>query len=185
MSGSAALAAAKRRRGEGNTSLQRIPENESRSVSQQQNITPLQVLAQHHKKLDLLYTRQDKINSVLDINDEEEGGESKLVARIDNIERRLEGDIGKPVNNVNDVALQVNDYESQIKELKDIILKVQAHSLEVSLELLLLKKKLQIENSLVNDKIETGVDVTDEVEVPNETEAKDEVEVTDEVEQKN
>ena len=47
---------------------------------------------------------------------------------------------------------------------------------------MLLKKKLQIENSLVNDKIETGVDVTDEVEVPNETEATDEVEVTDETE---
>ena len=51
----AALAAAKRRRGEGSTPLQRIPENESRSVPQQQDITPLQVLAQHHKKLDLLY----------------------------------------------------------------------------------------------------------------------------------
>ena len=166
MSGSAALAAAKRRRGEGSTPLQRIPENESRSVpQQQQNITPLQVLAQHHKKLDLLYVRQDKINEVLDINDEEESGNSKLVERIDNIERRLESDRGKPVNNVNDAALQVNDYENQIKELKDIILKVQAHSLEVSLELLLLKKKLQIENSLVNDKIEMGVEVTDEVEV--------------------
>ena len=43
MSGSA-MAAAKRRRG-GGTPLQRIPENESRSVPQQQNITPLQVLA--------------------------------------------------------------------------------------------------------------------------------------------
>ena len=174
MSGSAALAAAKRRRGEGNTPLQRIPENESRSVpQQQQNITPLQVLAQHHNKLDLLYTRLDRINSVLDINDEEEGGKSKLVERIDNIERRLEGDIGKPVNNVNDVASQVTDYESQIKELKDIILKVQAHSLEVSLELLLLKKELKIEKSFVNDKIETGVEVTGEVEVT------DEVEVTE------
>lgn len=181
MSGSAALAAAKRRRGEGNTPLQRIPENESRSVpqqQQQQNITPLQVLAQHHKKLDLLYARQDKINNVLDINDEEEDGKSKLIERIDNIERRLESDMGKSVNNVNDAALQVNDYETQIKELKDIILKVQAHSLEVSLELLLLKKKLQIENSLVNDKIETGVEVTDETEVT------DEVEVTDETEHK-
>ena len=178
MSGSAALAAAKRRRGEGSTPLQRIPENESRSVPQQQNITPLQVLAQHHKKLDLLYVRQDKINNVLDINDEEEDGKSKLIERIDNIERRLESDMGKSVNNVNDAALQVNDYETQIKELKDIILKVQAHSLEVSLELLLLKKKLQIENSLVNDKIETGVEVTDETEVT------DEVEVTDETEHK-
>ena len=164
MSGSAALAAAKRRRGEGNTPLQRIPENESRTVPQQQNITPLQVLAQHHNKLDLLYARQDKINSVLDINDEEDNGKNNLLERIDNIERRLESDIGKPVNNANDVALQVTDYESQIKELKDIILKVQAHSLEVSLELLLLKKGLKIENSLVNDKIESGVKVTDEVE---------------------
>ena len=84
--------------------------------------------------------RQDKINNVLDINDEEDG-KSKLIERIDNIERRLESDMGKSVNNVNDAALQVNDYEDSDKELKDIILKVQAHSLEVSLELLLLKEK--------------------------------------------
>tara|TARA_Y100000994_G_scaffold200614_1_gene171087 strand:+ start:191 stop:718 length:528 start_codon:yes stop_codon:yes gene_type:complete len=161
MSGSAALAAAKRRRGDGGAPLQRIPENDSRPVPQQ-NVSPLQILAQHHKKLDLLYVRQDKINKVLDIQDDEkEENNNNLLERINNIERGLENDIGKPVKGVNDVTLQVDEYEKQIKELKNIILKVQSHSIEVSLELLLLKKKLNINETLGEEKMVIETDVTE------------------------
>ena len=160
MSGSAALAAAKRRRGDGGAPLQRIPENDSRPVPQQ-NVSPLQILAQHHKKLDLLYVRQDKINKVLDIRDEEKEGNNNLLERINNIERSLENDIGKPIKGVNDATLQVDEYEKQIKELKNIILKVQSHSIEVSLELLLLKKKLNINETLGEEKMVIETDVTE------------------------
>jgi len=102
----------------------------------------------------------------LDIQDDEkEENNNNLLERINNIERGLENDIGKPVKGVNDVTLQVDEYEKQIKELKNIILKVQSHSIEVSLELLLLKKKININETLDDEKRVTETDVieTDDV----------------------
>ena len=46
-----------------------------------------------------------------------------------------------------------------MKELKDIIIKVQSHSMQVSLELALLKKNLQVTDDTADD---TGDDTVDD-----------------------
>ena len=65
MSGSAALSAAKRRRAVSTDEKPPTPSNSNTTSTTRQRgqqINPIQVLNQHHMKLDVLYQRQDKIN---------------------------------------------------------------------------------------------------------------------------
>ena len=142
MSGSAALSAAKRRRG-GSEQQQSQSEPTTGSVDNNKpvNLSPLQILNQHHNKLDLLYKRQDHINKVLNISDDETTGTS-IMDRLDNVERRVNLDTGKSINDSDGVGRHAGEYAEQINELKDIILNVQSHSIKVSIELATLKLKL-------------------------------------------
>ena len=178
MSGSAALSAAKRRRGGSEPSSSTSSEPRNPGKPTQVPLSPLQILSQHHNKLDLLYKRQDRINKSLNITDDSES-DTNIVDRLDNVERQLNIDIGKPISGINDAISQVNTYDEQIKELKDIILKVQSHSIEVSLELALLKKKIQVSQNTPEDAVEDAVE--DASEVPLEDVAEDAVEDNNDV----
>lgn len=158
MSGSAALSAAKRRRGGSDTANTTSPPQNSPDKPSQTAISPIQILNQHHNKLDLLYKRQDIINKVLNISDDDDGSETSLVVRLDNVERQLNIDMSNPNNVIRDTISKSNDYDEQMKELKDIIIKVQSHSIQVSLELALLKKKLQVTDDTADD---SGEQVSD------------------------
>ena len=140
MSGSAALSAAKRRRGGSDTANTASQPQNSPGKPSQAALSPIQILNQHHNKLDLLYKRQDRINKVLNISDDDDS-ETNIVERLDNVERQLNIGIPKTNNNIRDTSSKSNDYEEQIKELKELIIKAQSHSIQVSLELALLKKK--------------------------------------------
>ena len=158
MSGSAALSAAKRRRGGSDTANTASPPQNSPGKPSQTALSPIQILNQHHNKLDLLYKRQDIINKVLNISDDDDGSETSLVVRLDNVERQLNIDMSNPNNVIRDTISKSNDYDEQMKELKDIIIKVQSHSIQVSLELALLKKKLQVTDDTADD---SGEQVSD------------------------
>ena len=160
MSGSAALSAAKRRRGGSDTANTTSPPQNSPDKPSQTALSPIQILNQHHNKLDLLYKRQDRINKVLNISDDDDadGSETSLVVRLDNVERQLNIDMSNPNNVIRDTISKSNDYDEQMKELKDIIIKVQSHSIQVSLELALLKKKLQVTDDTADD---SGEQVSD------------------------
>ena len=173
MSGSAALSAAKRRRGgsePSSSSTSSEPRNPGKPT--QVPLSPLQILSQHHNKLDLLYKRQDRINKSLNITDDSES-DTNIVDRLDNVERQLNIDVGKPISGIDDAISQVNTYDEQIKELKDIILKVQSHSIEVSLELALLKKKIQVSQNTPEDAVEDVSDDAVEDVVDTESDNKD------------
>ena len=144
MSGSAALSAAKRRRGGSEVTPQSQPQPQPRGdnvKSPAVQLTPLQILNQHHNKLDLLYKRQERINTVLNITDDNEV-DSSIIDRLDNVEGLLNIDSPKSTNGLGDTNNQLNEYSEQIKELKDIIMNVQAHSIKVSLELANIKMEL-------------------------------------------
>jgi len=164
MSGSAALSAAKRRRGGSDTANTASQPQNSPGKPSQAALSPIQILNQHHNKLDLLYKRQDRINKVLNISDDDDS-ETNIVERLDNVERQLNIGIPKTNNNIRDTSSKSNDYEEQIKELKELIIKAQSHSIQVSLELALLKKKLQVSDDTVTDTVTDNVTdaVTDAV----------------------
>jgi hypothetical protein len=165
MSGSAALSAAKRRRGGSDTANTASQPQNSPGKPSQAALSPIQILNQHHNKLDLLYKRQDRINKVLNISDydDDDDSETNIVERLDNVERQLNIGIPKSNNNIRDTSSKSNDYEEQIKELKEIIIKAQSHSIQVSLELALLKKKLQVSDDAVSDVVDDAVsDVVDD-----------------------
>ena len=172
MSGSAALSAAKRRRGGSDTANTASPPQNSPGKPSQTAISPIQILNQHHNKLDLLYKRQDIINKVLNISDDDDGSETSLVVRLDNVERQLNIDMSNPNNVIRDTISKSNDYDEQMKELKDIIVKVQSHSIQVSLELALLKKKLQVTDDTADDTVDDTTD--DSGEQVSDTETNDE-----------
>ena len=159
MSGSAALSAAKRRRGGSDTANTASQPQNSPGKPSQAALSPIQILNQHHNKLDLLYKRQDRINKVLNISDDDDS-ETNIVERLDNVERQLNIGIPKTNNNIRDTSSKSNDYEEQIKELKEIIIKAQSHSIQVSLELALLKKKLQVSDDAVSDAVTDAVSDT-------------------------
>lgn len=156
MSGSAALSAAKRRRGGSDTANTASQPQNSPGKPSQAALSPIQILNQHHNKLDLLYKRQDRINKVLNISDDDDS-ETNIVERLDNVERQLNIGIPKTNNNIRDTSSKSNDYEEQIKELKELIIKAQSHSIQVSLELALLKKKLQVSDDTVTDTVTDNV----------------------------
>ena len=156
MSGSAALSAAKRRRGGSDTANTASQPQNSPGKPSQAALSPIQILNQHHNKLDLLYKRQDRINKVLNISDDDDS-ETNIVERLDNVERQLNIGIPKSNNNIRDTSSKSNDYEEQIKELKELIIKAQSHSIQVSLELALLKKKLQVSDDTVTDTVTDNV----------------------------
>ena len=134
MSGSAALSAAKRRRGGGEQQQsQSVPTTGSVDNNKPVNLSPLQILNQHHNKLELLYKRQDHINKVLNISDETTS--TSIMDRLDNVERRVNLDTGKSINDSDGLGRHVGEYAEQINELKDIILNVQSHSINVSISL--------------------------------------------------
>jgi hypothetical protein len=142
MSGSAALSAAKRRRGGSEVTPQSQPQPRSDNVkSSAVQLTPLQILNQHHNKLDLLYKRQERINTVLNITDDADV-DSSIIDRLDNVEGLLNIDSVKKPSGLVDTNNQLNEYAEQIKELKDIIMNVQAHSIKVSLELANIKMEI-------------------------------------------
>ena len=159
MSGSAALSAAKRRRGGSDTANTASQPQNSPGKPSQAALSPIQILNQHHNKLDLLYKRQDRINKVLNISDydDDDDSETNIVERLDNVERQLNIGIPKSNNNIRDTSSKSNDYEEQIKELKELIIKAQSHSIQVSLELALLKKKLQVSDDAVSDVVDDAV----------------------------
>ena len=163
MSGSAALSAAKRRRA--------VNVNEQPSSQPRQNTTtetgnpqklrqlnPLQVLNQHHMKLDILYQRQDKINKMLNITDEENDdnveSDDNIVTRIEKIERNM-GNSNEPIRDENELLNQINEFKKQIDEMRSIILNVQSHSISVSLDLIKLKKD-------INNEVEQDQEVNEE-----------------------
>lgn len=156
MSGSAALSAAKRRRGGSDTANTASQPQNSPGKPSQAALSPIQILNQHHNKLDLLYKRQDRINKVLNISDDDDS-ETNIVERLVNVERQLNIGIPKTNNNIRDTSSKSNDYEEQIKELKELIIKAQSHSIQVSLELALLKKKLQVSDDTVTDTVTDNV----------------------------
>ena len=176
MSGSAALSAAKRRRGGSDTANTASQPQNSPGKPSQAALSPIQILNQHHNKLDLLYKRQDRINKVLNISDDDDS-ETNIVERLDNVERQLNIGIPKSNNNIRDTSSKSNDYEEQIKELKELIIKAQSHSIQVSLELALLKKKLQVSDDTVTDTVTDNV--TDAVD-DNVTDNVDDTETTNE-----
>ena len=146
MSGSAALSAAKRRRAvstDGKPPTTSKSNTNTSTIQQKQQINPLQVLNQHHMKLDVLYQRQSKIYKMLNIEESIEGEESgeNIIDRLENIEKQV---INKtPVNNEeNELLQQIDGFKAQVDELRKIILNVQSHSINVSLEMLELKNKM-------------------------------------------
>lgn len=161
MSGSAALSAAKRRRAVATddkpttSSSKTTKQNTTRPTGQQ--INPLQVLNQHHMKLDVLYQRQDKINKILNIEHSLEGEEEEdknpkenLIVRVEKLETQITNKTH--IGDENELLQQITDYKTQVDELRNIILNVQAHSINLSLEMLELKKntssvKVEMENS--------------------------------------
>ena len=159
MSGSAALSAAKRRRAV-NVNEQPTSQPTQNTRSDKGNpqkplkINPLQVLNQHHMKLDILYQRQDKINKMLNITDEENDdnveSDDNIVTRIEKIERNM-GNSNEPIRDENELLNQINEFKKQIDELRSIILNVQSHSISVSLDLIKLKK--DINNEVVQEEV--------------------------------
>jgi|TARA_R110001592_G_scaffold131613_1_gene345619 hypothetical protein len=152
MSGSAALSAAKRRRAvstDGKPPTTSKSNTNTSTIQQKQQINPLQVLNQHHMKLDVLYQRQSKIYKMLNIEESIDGEESiegeesgeNIIDRLENIEKQV---INKtPVNNEeNELLQQIDGFKAQVDELRKIILNVQSHSINVSLEMLELKNKM-------------------------------------------
>lgn len=181
MSGSAALSAAKRRRGGSDTANTASPPQNSPGKPSQTSLSPIQILNQHHNKLDLLYKRQDRINKVLNISDDDDdGSETSLVVRLDNVERQLNIDMSNPNNVIRDTISKSNDYDEQMKELKDIIIKVQSHSMQVSLELALLKKNLQVTDDTADDTVDDTADDTGDDTVDDSGEQVSDTETNDE-----
>ncbi len=145
MSGSAALSAAKRRRAVSTDEKPPTPSNSNTNSTNTQRgkqINPLQVLNQHHMKLDVLYQRQDKINKMLNIEDSTDAEEPQenLIDRLENIEKQFTNKT--PVSDENELLQQIDDFKHQVDELRKIILNVQSHSVNVSLEMLEMKKKM-------------------------------------------
>ena len=145
MSGSAALSAAKRRRAVSTDEKPPTPSNSNTTSTTRQRgqqINPIQVLNQHHMKLDVLYQRQDKINKFLNIDDSTDGEEPQenLIDRLENIEKQFTNKT--PVSDENELLQQIDDFKHQVDELRKIILNVQSHSVNVSLEMLEMKKKM-------------------------------------------
>ena len=167
MSGSAALSAAKRRRAV-STDEKPPPTSKTNTTTttrqRGQQINPLQVLNQHHMKLDVLYERQDKINKMLNIEESVEGEESEenLIDRLENIEKQFTNKTS--VGNENKLLQQIDDYKNEVDELRKIILNVQSHSVNVSLEMLEMKKKFDNVNE-PDEELET--DITDKTETQN------------------
>ncbi len=145
MSGSAALSAAKRRRAVSTEEKPPTPRNSNTTSTTRQRgqqINPIQVLNQHHMKLDVLYQRQDKINKMLNIEDSTDAEEPQenLIDRLENIEKQFTNKT--PVSDENELLQQIDDFKHQVDELRKIILNVQSHSVNVSLEMLEMKKKM-------------------------------------------
>ena len=145
MSGSAALSAAKRRRAVSTEEKPPTPSNSNTTSTTRQRgqqINPIQVLNQHHMKLDVLYQRQDKINKMLNIEDSTDAEEPQenLIDRLENIEKQFTNKT--PVSDENELLQQIDDFKHQVDELRKIILDVQSHSVNVSLEMLEMKKKM-------------------------------------------
>jgi len=167
MSGSAALSAAKRRRAV-STDEKPPPTSKTNTTTttrqRGQQINPLQVLNQHHMKLDVLYERQDKINKMLNIEESVEGEESEenLIDRLENIEKQFTNKTS--VGNENKLLQQIDDYKNEVDELRKIILNVQSHSVNVSLEMLEMKKKFDNVNE-PDEELET--DIADKTETQN------------------
>lgn len=137
MSGSAALSAAKRRRGgDGvgtnvNTGTSSTRNNENRPVQ----INPIQVLNQHHMKLDVLYQRQEKIFKILNITESEDDNTDIVSDNQDSIFDRL-------------VKLE-KELEEKISKLNEMITSVQSHSINVSLDVAKLKGNKEQQNTVL------------------------------------
>ena len=129
MSGSAALSAAKRRRGGDGSGPNVTPDSSSPKNIETRpvQINPLQIVNQHHAKLDILYQRQEQINKILNITESEDDNTNNESVNQDSIVGRLE-----KLENV---------LEEKISKLSVMIASVQAHSINVSLEVVKLKEK--------------------------------------------
>ena len=175
MSGSAALSAAKRRRAVSTDEKPQTSSNSNTNTNSRQRaqqINPLQILNQHHMKLDVLYQRQDKINKILNIEDtvdDEEAGDKEpkenLIDRLENIEKQITNKT--PISNENELLQQINDFKEQVVELRKIILNVQSHSINVSLDMIELKKNISIVNS-EKDNTNEEIDATHNADTQNE-----------------
>jgi hypothetical protein len=127
MSGTAALAAAKRRRAVPDVKPTTGPPQSNSSSSSSSNLSPssftqgpvnpLNVLIKHDKQLLELETKLDNI-------------------KIEKVEHMSQEDIGH-------FKTQYNSLVEEIQELKKIIIKVQTFSMEINIELLNLKRLMK------------------------------------------
>ena len=140
MSGSAALSAAKRRRsGDGSGTNVTTDSSSPRNIENRPvQINPLQILNQHHAKLDILYQRQGKINKMLNISESEDDNTDNETVNQDSIVGRLE-----KLENV---------LEEKISKLNDMITSVQSHSINVSLDVEKLKGNKAPEPNVVDNR---------------------------------
>ena len=78
----------------------------------------------------------------MNIEDSTDGEEPQenLIDRLENIEKQFTNKT--PVSDENELLQQIDDFKHQVEELRTIILNVQSHSVNVSLEVLELKKKI-------------------------------------------
>ena len=150
MSGSAALSAAKRRRAVSQPDNSSPPRNTKQRPKQ---LNTLQILNQHHMKLDVLYQRQDKINKILNIDDSDDGEDPQenIINRVNKLEKEITHK--NPISNENELLEQINEFKTQIDELRKIILNVQSHSVNVSLEL---KKNIVNSETEKNNNMNNG-----------------------------
>ena len=137
MSGSAALSAAKRRRGGDGANVNTETSSPRNSENRPVQINPIQVLNQHHMKLDVLYQRQEKINKLLNISESEDGNTDNVYVNQDSIFGRLE-------------KLE-NELEEKISKLNEMITSVQSHSINVSLDVAKLKGNKEQQHTVVED----------------------------------
>ena len=167
MSGSAALSAAKRRRAVSTDEKPPTTSNtNTTSTTKQrgQQINALQILNQHHMKLDVLYQRQDKINKFLNIEDstDDEEPQENLINMLENIEKQFTNKT--PVSDENELLQQIDDFKHQVDELRKIILNVQSHSVNLSLEMLEMNKKMgnvnieTVNNNGANEDVEIDIE---------------------------
>ena len=139
MSGNAALSAAKRRRGGDGTgtNVNTGTPSPRNNVNRPVQINTIQVLNQHHMKLDVLYQRQEKINKMLNITLDEDNSTDNVSVNQDSIFGRLE-------------KLE-KELEEKISKLNDMITSVQSHSINVSLDVAKLKGNKEQELTVVED----------------------------------
>lgn len=148
MSAASGLAAAKRRRGasgaSGTFGGNVVRGNQTQPIPSQAPatsyppITPMQILTQHHIRLEQIELNQEKRDNSSDI--------IELKAQLSKLENS-ESAQQYPSEDASFFREKINKLEQQIKELKALLLKVQAYSMEANVEFLKFKNNLDDEGN--------------------------------------